>query len=179
MGWTILGRLGSGQMDAQLETMFGQPWEILEMAAMSLGFGDVMSAIDLCADAFLLICGLKPKKTGRFYDLGELKKQEGTLTAPPALRTWIDQFLAHPDLALLEVCRQHLTHRTPRRHITYRLDVRGFPRERELAEITTLHGTDPAQWRGSIADLVPRLLGFGEDQLEALCTAILTPRPTP
>jgi len=26
---------------------------------------------------------------------------------------------------------------------------------RELAEITTLHGADPVQWRGSIADLVP------------------------
>jgi hypothetical protein len=47
---------------------------------------------------------------------------------------------------------------------------------RALAEITSLPGPDPARWRGSIADLVLRLVGFGEEQLTNLCQAILTPR---
>jgi hypothetical protein len=46
---------------------------------------------------------------------------------------------------------------------------------RALAEITTLHGADPARWRGSIDDLVPRMVTFGQEQLKALCSAILNP----
>ncbi len=48
-----------------------------------------------------------------------------------------------------------------------------------LAELTTLHGRDPqrgtpiTRGQGSIADLVPRLVRFGEEQLEGLCRAIL------
>jgi hypothetical protein len=178
MGRTISGRLGGGPMDPQLEAVFGQPWNVLEVAAAGLSSGQVMSAIDLCADAVLLTCGEPLQGSGRFYDLGELRKRRRRLAAAPGLRAWIDQLLAHPDLAELEDCRHHLTHRTPRRHITYRVDGRGTPTVRELAEITTLHGVKPPQWRGSIAELVPRMVAFGEEQLEALCTAILTPRRT-
>lgn len=51
--------------------VFDQPWEILEVAAMSLGFGDVLTTLDLCADAALLasLQPLHPK--GQFYELGD------------------------------------------------------------------------------------------------------------
>ena len=39
MGRTIVIRLATGHMDPQLEVVFGQSWDVLEIAAMSLGFG--------------------------------------------------------------------------------------------------------------------------------------------
>lgn len=180
VGWTIGAGLGGDVIDPRLQAVFGQTYDILEMATMSLGFGNTMSALDLCADAVLLACGEPLQGDGRFYDVGDLRRrrQGRRLAASPALRAWIDQLLADPDLAELQDCRDHLIHRTPQRDITYRLDRRGLATTRELAEITTLQGGRPARQRGSIADLVPRLVGFGEDQLHDLCAAILTPRPT-
>lgn len=162
-------------MDPQLEAVFDQPWSTVEIAATYLGFVPVMSAIDLCADAAMLICGEPQQGSGRLYDLGELRRrrQRRQLAATPRLRAWIDQLLAHPDLVELEECRHHLTRRKPRRHIICWADQRGAITLRELAEITTLHGLQGAQWRGSIDDLVPRLVAFGEEQLELLCQAIL------
>ncbi len=181
VGRTIVGRLGTGQVDRQLEVVFGQTWDALELTAMSLGFGDTMSAMDLCADAVLLACHEPQQDSGRCYDLGQLqtrvRQARRPLIAPLMLRTWIDQLLAHPDLAELQACRNHLTHRTPRRLITLVLDYRGMPTGRELAEITTLHGADPARPRGSIAELVPRLVAFGEERLESLCRAIMSQTP--
>jgi hypothetical protein len=145
------------------------------MAAMSLGFNNTTSALDLCVDAALLACGEALLGGGRFYDLGELRRRRQRRQVT-ALRGWIDELLAHPDLAELQDLRDHLTHRTPPRDLTYRLDRRGRPTVRELAAITTLHGFQAARPRGSIADLVARLVAFGGAQLEALCTAILTPR---
>jgi hypothetical protein len=175
IGRTIASQLGAGHMDLELKAIFNQPWDVLEVTAMSLGFGETMCAIDLCADAVLLAGGEEPLATGKFYDLGTLQRRRAKLVASPAVRAWIDQLLAHPDLAVLKDCRDHLTHRTPRRHITMALGSNGVPTGRALAEITTLHGEDGARWKGSIADLVPRLVGFGEDQLESLCRAILAP----
>lgn len=180
MGWAIGAGLGGGGIDARLHALFDQPHDVLEVAATSLGFNSTMSALDLCADAALLACGEPLKGDGRFYDVEELRRrQRHRLAVPAALRGWIDRFLACPELAELIDCRHGLTHRTPRREITYRPERRGMPAVRELAEITTLHGVGPAQPHGSIADLVPRLVSFGEDQLQALCTAFLAPRPTP
>jgi hypothetical protein len=175
LGRTIVRRLSAGEMDQQLEAIYGQPWEVLEVAAMSLGFGDVMTAIDLCADAVLLACGAPLHATGRFYDLGNLRRRRGELTTRPALEAWANQLLAHPDdLTLLEECRHHLIHRHVRRHIGVTMG-NAEPTRRALAEITTLHGSDPPRSRGSIADLVPRMVTFGEEQLKALCSAILNP----
>ncbi len=171
-GRTIIGRLANGEMD-QLQAIFGQPWDVLEVAAMSLAFEDVMTAIVLCTDAVLLICGELPDPRGQFYGLGDLKKRRGKLAAPAAIRAWIDQLLQHSDLTLLEDCRHALTHRTVRRHPRLRL-VSGRPARRALTEITTLHGQDPPQSRGSIGELIPRLVSFGETQLESLCQAVLT-----
>ena len=40
---------------------------------MSLGFGKVLTALDLCADAILLACGRPLHTKGQFYDLGNLR----------------------------------------------------------------------------------------------------------
>lgn len=40
---------------------------------MSLGFGDVVTAIDLCADVVLLAGGRPRLPEGRFYDSGNLR----------------------------------------------------------------------------------------------------------
>jgi hypothetical protein len=181
IGQTVVDRLRAGQLDPQLEAIFGQPWEILEVASMSLGFGDVMSALDLCADAVLLACGRPPRPNGRFYDLNDLRASSPTppgrpprppLVAPPRLRAWIDQLLAHPDLQLLRDCRNPVVHQKLRRHRGVTME-NGLVTGRALSEITTLHGQGPAQWRGSIGDLVPRLVGFGEAQLVGLCRAVI------
>ncbi len=175
VGWTIVERLGAGQPDAQLEALFGQDWDVLEETAMSLGFGQTVSALDLCADAVLLACGEQSLEQGRLYGLRQVRERDsgGQLVAPLPLRAWVDQLLAHPDLALLKECRDHLTHRTPRRETTLLLDQRGRTDFRRLAELTTLHGQAGVRNLGSIGQLVPRLVGFGEEQLEALCRAIL------
>jgi hypothetical protein len=172
-GWTIVHRIGGGQMDSELVEVFRLPWEDLEVAAMSLGFGNTMSAIDLCADAVLLACHQPLHDKGRCYDLGELRKGRAKLVGPPGLLAWADQLLAHPDLAGLQECRDHMTHRTPRRHVTAIIDRRGAVGGRALAEISTLHGKDGVRWQGSIGDLIPRAVRFGEQQLELLCRAIL------
>lgn len=172
MGRTIVEQLGTGQMDPHLGALFGQSWEILEVAAMSLGFGDVMTAIDFCADAVLPACGEPPRPGGMFYGLRYLRALQGTLTAPIAVHLWIHQLLAQADLTLLEECRHPAVHRKFRRHISVTRE-NGVPTSRALAEISTLHGSDPARPRGSIGELVPRLVGFGEGQLEGLCRAVL------
>jgi hypothetical protein len=175
MGRTIVGRLAAGKFD-ELTAMFNEPWDILEVGAMSLAFEDVMTALDLCADAVFLACREPLDPTGRFYDLGNLKKRHRHLSASPSIRAWIDQLLCHPDLTLAEDCRHPLTHRFVRRHIL--MAVGGAP-FRSVSEITTLHGQDPPRGRGSIGDLVPRLVGFGETHFESLCLAILTDFPAP
>lgn len=177
MGRTIVARLAADKTD-ELTAMFDQPWDILEVGAMSLAFEDVMTALDLCADAVFLACGEPLDPTGRFYDLGSLKKHHQRLCASPSIRAWIDQLLRHPDLALAEDCRNPLTHRFVRRHILMAVGT-GAPSVRSLSEITTLHGQGPPRGRGSIGDLVPRLVGFGEGQLASLCQAILTDFPAP
>jgi hypothetical protein len=45
---------------------------------------------------------------------------------------------------------------------------------RDLSEITTLHGQQGARGQGSIGQLIPRLVDFGETRVEALCKAIIT-----
>ena len=179
MGRSIVERLDAqGPLDALLTEVFHQPREVFWMAAMSLGFEDVMTALDLCADAVLLLGGWQPLDNGSYYDLRHLKRQRRKLTVPPQVQTWVDQLLApHDDLTLLAECRHALAHRNPRLHPLVRWeDGRAVM---ALPELTTLHGRDPqrgtpiARWRGSIGDLVPGLVGFGEEQLEALCLATL------
>ena len=179
VGWTIVGWLGAGQLDPHLEALIGQPWDVLEEAAMSLGLVNSMSALDLCVDTVLLVSRQPPLADGRLYGLRQLREHRDRLAVPPPLRAWVDQLLAHPDLPVLKECRDHLTHRTPRRETTLLLDHRGLASFRQLAELTTLHGETSGRQHGSIADLVPHMVSFGEDQLQALCTAILTLRPTP
>jgi hypothetical protein len=178
IGQTIVGRLGGGSMDQDLDRIFSQPWEILEVAAMSLAFEDTMTALDLCADAAMIAGGQPILANGKFYDVGLLRRDRGKLTLTSSVGAWVDQLLPHADLALLVACRNPLTHQTVRRHIGVTLGT-GIPTGRSLAEITTLHGNSPAQNRGSIGVLIPQLVSFGEVQVEKLCNAVLADFPAP
>ena len=176
VGRTIVEQLAAGATDRQLESVLGHPWETLEVIAMSLGFGNVMSGLDLCADAVLIIGGapaVKPKgPLGGFYDLGDLRALRRTFSASPAVEKWGDRLLAHQDLKLLKTCRDALTHRQVRQHPGVHWE--NGRAIRTLAEITPLDSRGVVRSLGSIGELVPRLVAFGEEQLEGLCRAILT-----
>jgi hypothetical protein len=178
IGRTMVGRLGGGSMDPDLDRIFSQPWEILEVAAMSLAFEDTMTALDLCADAVMIAGGQPMPANGRFYDVGLLRRDRRKLTLTGSVVAWVDQLLLHADLALLVACRNPLTRQTVRRHIGVTMGT-GIPTGRSLAEITTLHGNAPPQNRGSIGVLIPQLVSFGERQVEALCNAVLADFPAP
>lgn len=179
MGATIVERLEADQMDVYFNAISKVPWEICEVAAMSLAFEDSMTALDLCADAVFLACGHQRQANGQFYDVGQLRKKHLSLSPTPSVFGWIDKFLAAPDLGLLEECRHALAHRQVRRDYMVTLEA-GSAVKRALSEITMLPNSNhPAQSKGSIGSLIPRLVGFAETQIEALCEAILKDYPAP
>ena len=178
IGWTLVERLGKREMADELKALKDVPWEICEVAGMSLGFEDSMTALDLCADAVFLACREPAKARGRFYDVADLRQLGAQLAAPPSIRGWIDSFLAEPDLTLLEECRHALAHRHVRRHYAVTLSP-GVPVERALSEITTFAHGGAGRSRGSIDALIPRLVRFAERQAESVCEAILRDFPAP
>jgi hypothetical protein len=156
---------------ARVQASFPEGWDVLEVTAMSLGFGDVASALDLCANAVYLAAGAPPNPTGRFVDLGNWS-QAGFRSAtqlPPATNGWLSQVLTHQDTKLLTRCREALVHRT----VTRKAGM--GPSGRSLAEITTLPtpGGVPPRSLGSIGVLIPKLVAYGEDQVRLCCQALL------
>jgi hypothetical protein len=171
VGQTIVGELASGtQGYARLQTVLHEEWDVLEIAAMSLGFEDVMTAIDLCAYAVYLASGGTPSADGSFKDLGYWSATRAAALSA-ATRKWVTDLLSNPDSDLLRQCRDALTHRSVRRHI--RIAV-GSIEGRSLVEITqrpTVLDPSPSSL-GSIGDLIPRLLAFVERQFRLCCDAI-------
>ena len=135
-GRTIVEHMAIGEVD-QLSAIFDEPWDILEVAAMSLGFEDAVTAIDLCADAVFLACGRPLRTLGGSTTWASSNSSTNTLPLQPPFVPGSDQLLQHADLPLLEDCRHPLTHRFVRRHIA-------LGAGRGLSEITTLHGQDPS-----------------------------------
>lgn len=174
MGNTIAQRLAANDLDPELGRVFRQPVTILETAAMSLGFEDVITALDLCADAVLLISGHQRKTRNGdqpFHDLGTLKSARATLNAAPRVAAWVNALFADPTLEQLLQCRHHLAHRRVDKYTigaTFAAPAGGFVRI-QRSEITTPHGV----YYGPIHELTGKFLRFGEDQLEGLCHAIL------
>jgi hypothetical protein len=137
---------------------------------MSLGFGDVMTAIDLCAHAVYLASGGTPSRGGSFKDLHYWSATRAA-ALQKATRKWVTDLRNDPDTDLLRRCRDALTHRSVRRLI--RIAV-GAVAGRSLVEITgrpTLRHPSPSSL-GSIGDLIPRLVAFGEVQFRMCCEAI-------
>ena len=55
MGQRIAAELESGPEGlARIRCVFDEDWDVLEIAAMSLAFEDVLTALDLCANATYL-----------------------------------------------------------------------------------------------------------------------------
>ena len=79
--------------------------------------------------------------------------------------------LGSPDAILLKRCRDALTHKSVRRLIGLHV---GSTQGRSLAQIAELQrpGAQQAPLIGSIGDLIPRLLRFGEMEYLACCEAI-------
>lgn len=169
IGERIVGELGLGIHGYdRLESVLPETWDVFEVAAMSLGFEDVMTALDLCAHAAYLAAGGTPNAAGSFVDLGYWTPARIN-TLPAATKAWMEELLAHPDVDLLRQCRYGLAHRLVTRHIRI-----GGGVDRALAEISTLPtpAGAPGTSLGSIADLIPRLLRFGEAQYSACCLAL-------
>lgn len=171
VGQRIAGELASGSGGYErLKVVLPEEWDVLEIAAMSLGFGDVMTAIDLCAHAVYLASGGTPSADGSFKDLGHWSPTRAA-ALPNATRKWVIDLRSDPDTDLLRRCRDALTHRSVRRLI--RIAV-GAVEGRSLVEITErpTSGNPSPSSLGSIGDLVPHLVAFGEAQFRLCCAAI-------
>lgn len=176
-GQRIVESLKAGHV-GELTQLFGIQWDALEVMAMSLGFGDVMSALDLCADALYLVTGGTPKSTGGFKDMGWWTPSRAT-TLPPRLRAWINALLVSADWPLLKNCRHPIIHRYLQRTIavsfTDSLATGQTSYHRSLVDISL---PPPPPYTaaptplGNIGDLIPRLRGFGEAQYHDFCAAL-------
>jgi hypothetical protein len=169
MGERIVAELGSGPAGvARLQAVFDEDWEILEIGAMSLAFEDVMSALDLCANAVYLVSGRAPSSDGRYKDLGWWKP-ERLSNLPSNTKDWLVAIQAHPDKHRLDHCRTELAHRASQRHVIRAADGASTP---SLTEITIPGvGGDPPE-RVSIGVLIPRLVEFGKEQFLRCCAAL-------
>jgi hypothetical protein len=151
-----------------VQSVLDAGWDTLEVAAMSLAFGDVKTALDLCANAVFRVAGGQLNKSGWFKDV-EFWNGSGSqeLSVPPATEKWLKALLADDDLQLLLTCRHSLTHRRVRRHV-FGGDRRSF------SEITELvpSGGNALTSLGSVGDLIPRLVEFGIGQFTDLCEAL-------
>ena len=64
-GKEIVDELGNGTAGLErLQMVLPEEWDVLEIVAMSLGFGDVATALDLYANAVYLASGGKPDGMG-------------------------------------------------------------------------------------------------------------------
>src|SRR5580700_11452916 len=67
-GRRIVEELALGQSGYErLRSLLQQEWDQLEVAAMSLGFGDVKTATDLCVNAAMRMAGATMPGSGAFY----------------------------------------------------------------------------------------------------------------
>ncbi len=165
VGGRIVEELTVGEQSSQrLQALLGVDWDVLEVTAMSLVFGDVMTALDLCADAVMVTNGHARPKSGAFFGVRDLKKLVQEKRPGPILN-WTVELLQSPKLTLLKQSRDALTHRHVRRHIALTL---GSNVSRSLVEITDGDGVP----LGDIGSLSVDFLAFGGDRLSALCDAL-------
>jgi hypothetical protein len=67
-GLRIVEELGMGHTGFErLHDLLHEEWDQLEVAAMSLGFGDVKTAMDLCVNAAMRLGGAAVPANGAFY----------------------------------------------------------------------------------------------------------------
>jgi len=169
MGERIAAEMGSGSAGvARLRAVFHEEWDVLEVGAMSLGFEDVMTALDLCANAVYLVAGGTPSSGGAYKDLGYWTPGR-VAKLPSNTHDWLVALQAHPDKHLLDHCRTELAHRAVQRHVIRGAGGAATP---SLTEITipAVGGDPPA--RVSIGVLIPRLVEFGNDQFLRCCAAL-------
>jgi len=176
---------GLDELEALLQE--GQA-NVFEVAAMSLGFGDVMSALDLCGSALDAMSNASPPALDKrgadmgdwFSDPSKSKSKRAQefhsrrQQLPSEVQAWLDHLEAHPDWDLLKTCRDPIVHRLfPRALIASSVNT-GLTLAKidlTLAGNTDPRTADPAQLR-DISDLILKVLSFGEDQYRTFCKAL-------
>jgi hypothetical protein len=177
LGWAVFNlqsaRVGKGLVEQMASGLAGLPavtkvldadWDTLEVMVMSLAFGDVKTALDLCANAVHRLAK-GPTDSDDWFLSVEFWNAETIrqFPLPPSIDRWRKSLVVHPDLARLIECRNSVTHRRLPRHI-----VAG--QRRTFSEIWQL---GPAgKCLGTIGDLVPQLVEFGVDQFKELCESL-------
>jgi len=117
MGERIAAELRSGSAGvARVRAVFHDEWDVLEIGAMSLAFEDVMTALDLCANAVYLASGGTPTADGAYKDLGFWTPRR-LVKLPSNTQEWLLALQVHPDMILLDHCRTELAHRAVQRHV--------------------------------------------------------------
>ena len=108
MGQRIVEELASGPGGyARIRVVFPEEWDVLEVAAMSLGFEDVTTAVDLCANAVYLASGGIPSADGSFKDLGYWSAARAA-SLPDATKKWVLDLITDLDTQLLLQCCEAL-----------------------------------------------------------------------
>jgi hypothetical protein len=149
--------------------LFPEEWDVLEVAAMSLAFEDTMTALDLLANAVYVACGGTPSASGAYKDLGYWTPTRIAAVTQANTKRWLDAVTTSADLSLLKTCRDALTHRSVTRLVSM-----GGGVGRSVVEIAErpVPGSAATAPLGGIDVLIPNVLTFGEQQLQA-CSAAL------
>jgi hypothetical protein len=159
----IVGTLQSNSVRLQkdLDTSF----EALEVAAMTLGFGNAASSMDLCAHAIYLANGGSHGKNARFCDLAELTQlvARGKIALEPRCQKWLDVTNKNSVTRALTAYRHHIIHRTIRRHTAMNVSTN----VRSLASVQI-----PGRRREGLEKLIPRLVDFAGRRTKACSLAV-------
>lgn len=168
MGQKMVVSLAHGRF--RFMQSLNEEWDIAEVAAMSLSFGDVATALDLCADAiYRANAGSRPP-SGAFWDLGQWGRPPKAVVLQPASAAWVKRTLRSSRQSELKACRDALTHRRVRRDIAVSV---GASPGRSLARIAGAGSPGaPGPVLGDIGILIPRMVAFGESRFRACCQAL-------
>lgn len=170
VGSRMLELLGSEHGQGLME-LFDSRWEALETSGMSLGFGDAVTAIDLCADALYLAADGEPLAGGRFKDVNYWRPESLRSRLQPMARHWIDGLLADSQWDELSgFWRAAITHRRLARHIAMNMSEPDGAGGRSLSRIG-LPGTS-AESGPDVLTKVTELLDFATNEVRGCCVAL-------
>lgn len=153
---------------------------IYEVAAMSLGFGDIMTALALCGSALDVIERRTPyEPDDHVADIGKwFGKSHGfpkkRQCLPSEMKTWLDELESDCDWPLLKRCRHPIVHR--RFHRTLALSSLKTGLTLVKIDLTLDKQTDPTTANPEdlrdIGELIYQLLLFGEGRFRRFCAAL-------
>jgi hypothetical protein len=119
-------RNGYDEMCARLAD---EQFDVIAITALMSSARSVATAIDLCAAALYRIGGGTPRRHPE-ADVGtwDHRTEVAALTLAPSLSGWIAGIRGDHSWAVLQECRDLVTHRTMPQHVTINLALPGPPR---------------------------------------------------